>query len=308
MRTPATVNSPGARPGLEVARDLAQRADDVLQRVAERHRLAERHEMALGVGALDDAGGIEQHVEVRQLVAVGRRVDGGVGEHPRVVRRGRSRSGSRRTYGVGARIGVVEGVHARLGEHDQVDRVGDPASQREVAVRQVVGLHLGVGELAVLVVALDERDVQRADDMRLGAGDGRDDDDRRDRPRSRPGSDVGARRRAARASRSATNALSATARKVTNVTPPTLATARAGREVVERVADLTPREAAERPAGDDRVGAHPDRGGQPRVRDAGARAATRSSAPAAAQYAATAALNGTIATVPKYQIHEQSVA
>ncbi len=37
------------------------------------------------------------------------------------------------------------------------------AGQREVAVREVVGLHLGVGQVAVLVVALHERDAQAPD-------------------------------------------------------------------------------------------------------------------------------------------------
>ena len=62
------------------------------------------------------------------------------------------------------RVGARVGVHARLGEHDQVDRVGDLPGQVEVAVRQVARVELGVGELAVLVVALDERDAQDAGD------------------------------------------------------------------------------------------------------------------------------------------------
>ena len=51
-------------------------------------------------------------------------------------------------------------------------------------------------------------------------------------------------------------------------TPPSLAQRAAGRDVVERVADLTPREAAERQPRHGRLREHPDRGGEERVGDA----------------------------------------
>ena len=72
----------------------------------------------------------------------------------------------------------------------------------------------------------------------------------------------------------------------------------------KRVADLTPREPAERDARDDRLGEHPHRGDQPRVRDAARSRASRRPRPRAAQYAASAATNGTIAIAPKYHDHD----
>jgi hypothetical protein len=58
------------------------------------------------------------------------------------------------------RVGPRIGVHARLGEHDQVDGIVDLGGEREVAAREVAVTLLGGGEVAVLVVALEDHDAQ----------------------------------------------------------------------------------------------------------------------------------------------------
>ena len=62
------------------------------------------------------------------------------------------------------------GVHARLREDHEVDRIVHLRAG-EVAVREVAVVDLGVGEIAVVVVALHDRDAHRAVGMRRGAGE-----------------------------------------------------------------------------------------------------------------------------------------
>ena len=60
---PADVEHLRRVPGVEVVRDLLQLADEA-ERVAERHVLAERHEVLLRVGALQPAVGVVEAVRV----------------------------------------------------------------------------------------------------------------------------------------------------------------------------------------------------------------------------------------------------
>jgi hypothetical protein len=170
-------------------------------------------------------------------------------------------------------IGTRVGIHRRLGEHDQVDRVLDALREREVAPRQVARVLFLLRELTVLVVALHERDAQRPDRRGLRprhhdhTGRHREQRDARDRasqrdsrdPRPRRGQHVGQqcveRDDGVRDERE-----TAEARNVTGE-----------RDVVERVADLAPRETLQREARDAGVGDDPDRGRQPRRPEAESR-------------------------------------
>ena len=136
--------------------------------------------------------------------------------------------------------------------------------QREVAPRQVARVLLGLGELTVLVVALDQGDAEEPDRLRLRT---RDDDhageqrDQRAAPRPRVAAhenDTRGRNASARSAFVATIAYviereSADARDVAG-----------DRNVVQRVSGLTPREPLEREPRDHRVGDDPHRRGQPR--------------------------------------------
>ena len=105
--------------------------------------------------------------------------------------------------------------------------------------------------------------------------------------------------------RSARNAFSATARKVTRVTPPTLATARAG----AMSWNAYPSSPHESPPNGKRATPASAQIQTAAVRNGFESPRPRSqptSAPAAAQYPATAASNGTIANAPKYQIHDRT--
>ena len=85
---------------------------------------------------------------------------------------------------VGARVLV----HRRLREDDQVDGVSHLADEVEVALREEARVLLGLRQVSVLVVPLQDRDPQSAGRCDVGPErqhDWRDDDDGRD-PRRGP--------------------------------------------------------------------------------------------------------------------------
>ena len=257
-------------PGLEVAGDAVDRADASLEQAAERDVLAERHEVPLGVGALDRTVGPVQHVEVQGLgargtVALGGRVGDRVGEHPRVVpprHRGEVRSEER----VGPRIGV----HARLGEDDQVDGIVDLGGQREVAAREVAVTLLGGSEVAVLIVALKDRDAQRSRGRWFGPDRGRDEGQhehcREAGGEQRPSAAVRSFPSADRAECVGEEAVERD-REERDECEAAVACERPTRDdVVKGIADLAPREPAQRSSRDRRFGQHPHGGDDERAR------------------------------------------
>ena len=166
--------------GLEVTRDLLQHADAAFELGAKRDVLAERHEMAFGVGPLDGAVGPEQHVEIQRLRAGFRFPCAGastaaLASTQACVRRATSTRWSRR-------YGSVRGSASMLdsGKTTRSTGIPDPSRELEVAVRQVAGVDLGRCEIAVLVVALEDRDAQRAGGLRGAPRDDRDDRDDHD--------------------------------------------------------------------------------------------------------------------------------
>ena len=113
---------PGVVPGCEVARDLVERADHAFERSCgtARTRRTARGAASRRCPASVAVGSVE-HVRGSAPSAVGRRRRRRVGEHPRVVLAARCAT----RWSPEERIGPRVGVHARLGEHDQVDRVRD---------------------------------------------------------------------------------------------------------------------------------------------------------------------------------------
>ena len=173
---PATSKSPGSLPAGEVARHLVDLADELLEQLSgtARPRRTARGGAWRRCPAIDPSGR-EEHVEVRapSCPSGRRRRSALASTHAWCLRA----TAARRS---GERVGPRVAVHARLGEHDQVDRVRDLPGELEVAPRQVAITLLGRGEVAVLVVALHERDAQVTRDRRVGVrGRDADDDDAR---------------------------------------------------------------------------------------------------------------------------------
>ena len=139
----------------EVARDLPLDLLDEPQLVAERDELAEGHEVPLRVRGHQATVGRVQQVLVHGP-AVGR-VGDRVGEHGRMEpRRGRDE--------ILGEIRIAAGivVEARLGEDHEVVAARQTLREPEVAARQVPRLLLGARQIAVQVVALQDRDAQVA--------------------------------------------------------------------------------------------------------------------------------------------------
>ena len=123
---------------------------------------------------------------------------------------------------------------------------------------------LGRGEIAVLVVALHDRDPQAGGDGRLGSCHGRDHDDRSDHGHAdeRPGR---VRRAAAFGPEIGEERVQRDGQERHERHAADARDGAGGSDVVERVADLAPREPAEREARNARVRADPDRGGEKRI-------------------------------------------
>ena len=155
---PATSNTFVAWPGVEVGRDLLELADEA-ERVPERHVLAERDEVLLGVRPLQPAVGVVEPVRVVGLA--GRLLVDDVHHHRAVVLAGEGEQ-----LGLQLRVRLGVGLERRLGEDDEVVVALQPARELEVLAGQVARVDLGLGEPPVLVVPLEQREAQRA---RVGA-------------------------------------------------------------------------------------------------------------------------------------------
>ena len=99
--------------------------------------------------------------------------------------------------------------------------------------------------------------------------------------------------------RSSSSPFTATTTKLTRSVPPDARQRPRRRDVVERDAEVGPREPAEREATPQRLEHHPHRGGEERRRRARAVAYAATSAPTPAIASAIATTSGTMATYPK---------
>ena len=181
----------------------------------------------------------------------------------------------------------------RSGRSGPAERVGE----REVRAGEVLAVDLGLGQAPVLVVALEQREPQRAGRVRRRSGStvaARDDDHDRDERDGRR-SQRGPRSVRPARTRSASRPLTATTTNVASGTPPQLASARPN----GKSCSATPTWPHANPPSGQRVRNASNTTHTAAVSN-GERIPRRPSAPttapAAAQNAACSATNGTIAT------------